>query len=399
MTTADSVSGDTLDAARCTGSQPASPGRILVRVPNWIGDCVMALPALRALRHRHPGARIGILTRGWTARLFAGRELADEVMVLPDTWVTPHLGPRLRAAALLPLARSLRERAFDVAVLLQQGFDAALLLYLAGIPVRVGYAVRGRGPLLTQGVPWRPVQPGMRLHPLLRRLWPREAPQGSRHQAYRYLQLLWRSGLVPPNEPQGDLWEGARLPTAAVDAAAAHALLRAAGIGAKETFLLIDPGTQEETARNWLPERYAAVADGLAGRLGLRTLILGWGPDGVLAEEVRGAMRTEGVVLSGEADLGRTLGLIARCRLLLAADSGPMHLAAALGVPQVALFGSTDPAHTGPLSEVATPLFRPAPCSPCYRQRCPLDRRCWHNLGVDEVLEAATDRLEGMKAR
>jgi len=160
-----------------------------------------------------------------------------------------------------------------------------------------------------------------------------------------------------------------------------------------DSLVIINPGSAYGTAKRWLEDRFAAVADRLASDYGAQILIFGWGADSRLAEQIAARMVNRAVILTGPPDLSRTLGLIAASRLMITSDSGPMHLAAGLNAAQVALFGSTDPVTTGPLSESARVICRSVECSPCHLRRCPIDMRCWSRIEVDEVVEAAARLL------
>ena len=217
------------------------PDKILVRATNWVGDAVMSLPALRALRQRFPQARISILAKPWVADLYRREAFCDEL--IPYT-------PRT-VAEKWSAARALRPRRFDTAILLQNAFEAAAIAYLAGIPERIGYARDGRGFLLTRAIPVP--KPG-------------EIP---RHESFYYLEMLRRAGIVD-EMPQND---SIRLEGAPAARAAGLDRFRQLGLG--EIVIGVSPGAAYGTAKRWLPERFAESANQVASELGASVAIFG----------------------------------------------------------------------------------------------------------------------------
>ena len=196
------------------------------------------------------------------------------------------------------------------------------------------------------------------------------------------------------------LWEqkeyplGIHIAARDADRNAAREMLRSAGIHEGETVVGINPGAFYGAAKRWFPDRYAAVADSLAQENKARIVILGSSSDLRVAEEVAQKMESTPVILAGRTTLGQLMGLIKECRLLITNDSGPMHLAAALDVPQLAIFGSTSEIATGPLSRKARVIKHPVDCNPCFLRDCPTDFRCMKGISVREVLEESRKILE-----
>jgi len=343
---------------------------ILVRGTNWVGDAVMSVPALRLVRARFPSARITLLVRPWVKDVHSAVDFIDELVVYDRG--ASHRGP----AGFLRLARELRRRRFDLALLLQNAFEAALLAWCAHIPLRLGYARDARSWLLT--------------HPC--RIDP---PVRAAHQVYYYLGILSAAGLAPPR-----LWEdkdyrpSIRIGVSDADLQSARRLLAGSGIADGDTLIGLNPGASYGPAKRWLPDRYAALADRIAERYRARIVLFGAAAEREIAGEVARKMRRPAVVLAGRTRLGELMGLIAQCRLLVTNDSGPMHLAAALGVPQVAIFGSSSEVATGPLGPDARIVKHPVGCSPCFLRRCPIDFRCMTRIAVEDVFAAAASQLE-----
>lgn len=324
----------------------SSPSRLLVRAPNWIGDAVLSLAALRDLRRALPQARLAVLARGWVAGLYGAVTEVDEVLV--------SRGIREDAALL--------KGRHDAAVLLPNSFGSALPPFLAGIPERWGYATDGRRLLLTRAA---------RVPADLR----------GRSQVYYYRAMVAGVGLRVSATPDVSL----RCPPAWAE--------KAARLAAGGEWIGLNPGAFYGGAKRWLPERYAAAADGLAAEGGARVVILGGPGERALGETIASAMKTPAVNLCGATTLEELVGVVSRLRLLLTNDSGVMHVAAALGVPLVAVFGPTDWRETAPVSARHTLVREPVPCAPCLLRECPIDHRCMTGVGVDRVVDAARTLL------
>jgi heptosyltransferase II len=324
------------------------PESLLVRAPNWVGDVVLSLPALRDLRRRFPTARLEVLARPWVAGLYRA---------VPDVdAVAESRGHSADVAAV-------RGR-FDLGVLLPNSLGTALVLWRAGVPERWGYATDGRGPLLTRGCR---VPAGVR----------------GRSQVYYYRAMLEGVGLAVEGEPDASL-------TCPEDwAARGEALL-----GEDGPWIGINPGAFYGSAKRWLPERFAAAADLVARRVGAKVAVVGGVAERPLGEAIAAQLRAPSRVLCGETSLGELVGVLSRLRLLLTNDSGPMHLAAALGTPLVAVFGSTDWRETAPVSIRARVVREEAECAPCLLRECPIDHRCMTGVGALPVAAAALELLE-----
>src|SRR5438477_1609635 len=319
----------------------ATCNKIVIRATNWLGDAVMSLPAIRAVRDAFPRAHIAVVARPWVAELYSREPAIDRVIVYP--------GPRWS------FIRQLRSEHFDCAILLQNAFEAALVARLAGIPRRIGYDRDSRGWLLTDAVPV----------PL-----PGEIP---RHERFYYLELLRRAGIVE------------RLPESEA------IRLTGWGAGGGET-LGISPGAAYGNAKRWLPERFAEAAL----RLGGPVAVFGSSAERPLCETVAQAIRRGGGTVhnyAGETTLAQFIEMAAACRLFLTNDSGAMHIASALGVPTVTVFGATDHTTTGPTGPLARVVREPVECSPCLLRECPIDHRCMTGVPAERVTQAARQLL------
>jgi heptosyltransferase-2 len=313
----------------------------------------MALPALESLKENLPESAIYVLAKPWVGPLFEGHPAVDAVLSYRKDAGYPRA-----LLEVLRTASELRRFKFDLAVLFQNAFEAALLAWLAAIPDRLGYNTDGRGLLLS--------------HPVQR---PKEK---SRHQVEYYLGIL-----------QGVNWSvvsrDPKVHVSGTKAEAVRSLLLSNGVSEGDFLLGIAPGATYGPAKRWPPERFAAVADMAAQRWGAKIVVLGSGSERSIGEEVMRAMKSPALNLCGQTGLDEAAAVIRQCRGFVTNDSGLMHLAAALDVPTVAVFGSTDPEATGPRSRKARVVRHPLDCSPCLKPDCADGCPCLRSIGPDEV--------------
>jgi heptosyltransferase-2 len=343
---------------------PAALERISIRATNWLGDAVMSLPAIRAIRQVCPRAEIALVARPSVAALYARESSINRVIPCPSPKT---LGERRAFAA------SLRERHFDAAFLLPNSFDAALTAWLARIPERIGYARDGRSWLLTRAI---------------RRPEPGDIP---RHERFYYLELLRRAGLIE-HFPESSAIRLEGIP-AAREAGAA----RLRELGVEGAGVGVSPGAAYGDAKRWLPERFAESACAVAKALGATVLVFGSAAERELCEAVAAGVRGGGVDarnLAGATTLGEFIDLAAACRLYLTNDSGAMHVASALGVPTVAVFGATDDVTTGPTGPLARVVREHAECSPCLLRNCPIDHRCMTRVTPERVVAVSLELID-----
>ena len=329
--------------------------KILVRAANWVGDAVMSLPALRALRDRFPEAEISILAKPWVADLYRREPFCNHLIPFTATSL----------ASKWTAARDLSPFHFDTAILLQNAFEAAAIAFIARIPQRIGYARDGRSPLLTQAIPVP--RPG-------------EIP---RHERFYYLDLLRRAGILDAM-PANDL---IRLDGAALARNEGAERFRELGLG--DVVIGISPGAAYGSAKRWLPGRFADAANQVAKQLGASVAIFGSQAERDLCAAVAAAIDGPVKNFAGETTLAEFIDLAAACRVYLTNDSGAMHIASALGVPTVAIFGATDDATTGPTGPLARVVREPVECSPCLKRECPIDHRCMTRVDASRVANVA----------
>ena len=325
----------------------------------------MSLPALHALREQFPQAHIAILAKPWVAGLYGREPFCDEV--IPYEPEKGWRGWRERWR----ISQELRRRKFDCALLLQNAFEAAAVAYLARIPVRIGYNRDARGPLLTCAVPTP------------------KAGETPPHQRFYYLELLKRAGLIPGYSREVNVrLSGAK---AAAEEGRLH-------FGISGSIVGVSPGAAYGGAKRWLPERFAEAAVTIAQERGAAAVaVFGSEQEQAVCETVRAGVERGGVKclnFSGKTTLAQFIEMAAACEVYLTNDSGPMHIASALGVPTVAIFGATDDKATGPAGSKSQVVREPVECSPCLLRECPIDHRCMTRVPAQRVVEAAITLLE-----
>jgi heptosyltransferase-2 len=324
-----------------------------------VGDAVMSLPAIRAVREAFPGAQLTVMARATVADLYARETAIDRVM--------------LCAAGRRQSAAELRRERFDCAILLPNSFDAALVAWMGRIPRRIGYSRDGRGWLLTEAIP--PPEPG-------------EIPRPER---FYYLELLRRAGIVHEYPACEDI----RLDGREAARAAGLEALREAGLAAP--VVGVSPGAAYGDAKRWLAERFAETAVLVARAHVASVALFGAAAERELCELVAAAVRADGIpvrTLAGQTSLRQFIDLAAACHLFLTNDSGAMHIAAALEVPTVTVFGATDDTTTGPTGAWSRVVRENVECSPCLLRACPIDHRCMTRVTTQRVAEVALDLLD-----
>jgi heptosyltransferase-2 len=397
------------------------PMNVMIRVPNWVGDAVMAEPALRELRRIFKESHITFIARPSVAGLFDGENLYDDLLPVSTArgWVAS-------TRQFIDEVRAIKEKNFDYAVLLTNSFRTALSARLAGARNLTGYASDGRGALLHTFVP-------------------REPDYGTKHQVFYYLRIATeverrfdKDSRVNFQNPRPQLHTSAQslekarhlLEEEGIDIRSQKSKVRSQkGVGEElsvgsnrqamkdqvslgntlpgsyvqiqnpkskiqNRLVAINPGATNSRAKQWLAEKFAATADRFAECDGFQTLIIGAPGDVEAANQVARLMRTPVANLAGRTTIAELKAVLSLASLVVSNDTGAAHVGAALGVPTVVIFGPTEHFATHPLSDSAAVVRRDVDCSPCMLKDCPIDHRCMTRVQVDDVYEAAKQLLK-----
>jgi heptosyltransferase-2 len=338
-----------------------APRRIVVRAPNWVGDLVMATPALRALRRRFPSASITLLARSSGLKLLDGSPFLDDGIAHPG--------------GVLSAARRVRRGRFDLAVILPNSHSSALETVLGLVPRRVGYDLNLRGLLLTRCR--RPRVTGHRRVPL--------------PMTRSYLDLVALLG-APADDERVEL----HVTPEAEDLATRW--LRERGVDPGRPLLGVAPGASFGPSKRWCEDRFGHAAEALAVPRDLPVVVLGGPGEEKLGARVAMHCRAKVVNPDGAwVDLSTLKALARRCSLVLATDSGTRHVATALGVPVVVLIGPTNPTYTATNLRRTVVLREPVDCAPCHLRECPIDHRCMTRIPAERVVEAGERLLTAVE--
>jgi lipopolysaccharide heptosyltransferase II len=326
--------------------------RILIRASNWLGDSVISVPAVRAMKASRPEAHITVAAPKKIAALWKLVPEVDEIIPIAHR-------------RLFSTVRALRKQAcFDVALLFPNSPRVALETWLAGVPRRVGYRGHFRSWLLTEIVS----KPAKASPP--------------KHQAFHYLRI---AQALDPN--RGD--PNVEAPTVNLP----PSVLPQTSHLEPQTLIGLCPGAEYGPAKRWLPERFAEAAKLIAGPHEVKWILFGTKRDAAAGEMICGSLGDSCVNRIGKTTIDQLIDELRQCRLLLTNDTGTMHLASLIGVPAVAIFGSTEPRLTGPLGEAHIVLRHQVECSPCFLRDCPIDFRCMKAVSVQEVVTAVLSIL------
>jgi heptosyltransferase-2 len=357
------VLGYTRTMQQAPGSEN-TPQNIIIRGPNPVGDLVMATASFADVRRRFPQARITLLVRKAQAQVLQGADYYDE-LVIDDS--------AAGLKSLWRLAANLRRQRFDLAIVFTNSLRTALMLAIARIPVRVGYAKGGQRPLLTLAV-----QPVLQS----RNKWlPTPMPE-------IYARLCAAMGIEP-----GDGWPQLRVTKQCEQRA--EQLRQQLGIQPAEPLIGLVPGASFGQSKLWPPAHFAALADRLSERYGMRTMLFNGPGEDAIARDLVAAMQTRPITTEQPIDLDLLKPFIRDLKLLVTTDSGPRHYATAFRVPTVVVMGPTDPRWSGANLERQEVVRHDVPCGPCHKQVCPLDHRCMIGITPEEVLQ----RIEQLDKR
>jgi len=336
--------------------------RLVVVSPNWLGDAVMALPALADVRRHYPLAHLAVAARESVAPLFTMVAGVDEVITLPGR------GGMGAFSGWQQDASALARGGFDAALLFPNSFATALIASRSGIGERWGFATDWRARFLTRAVP---------------------KPAGPLHQGGYYQALTTALGMAP-GPLHARVWPNTDW---------ARQVLREIGLDLDEPFAVFAPGAAYGRAKQWLPERFAELAHRLIQERGWSVVMVGANADRAVCREIesrlpKGGSRINRLIdFAGKSDLATLAGILAVARAVVSNDSGAMHLAGAVGTHVVAMFGATNETRTSPLpagAEAPAPtiLTHSVFCRPCMLRECPIDHRCMRGITVERALES-----------
>ena len=334
--------------------------RILIVEVNWLGDVLFSTVAIKAIKEKHPDCFLACMVVKRCAQVLENNPSVDEVIVFDEK------SSHKSSFSKIKFMFSLRERKFDAVFLFHRSFTRALICYLAGIKRRIGYYRKKTAFLLTDKI---------------------EMPDNGLHRAEYYISLIDKVG-IEAKDKNYEFFTTSQAEQEVVK------LLAKDHITKEDNYIVINPGGNWDPKR-WPAENYARLADKMMQELKYKIVISGAKKDIVLSQEISSEIKNEVVVLAGKTDLNELGALLKRASVVISADSGPMHLASALGTPVVAIFGPTSPQVTGPYNKKAQHIIlrKDVGCLvPCYEVDCP-DNKCMKAVTVDEVFNAVKKTL------
>jgi len=334
------------------------PQRVLVKEVNWLGDLVFSLPAVKAVRQAYPNAHLAVLIKRELAGFFDGARWIDEVMPY-------RIAPRLAGVAdRWRVVTAIRARQFDLAIVLPRSFEAAFWVALAGVPCRAGFAADARGPLLTHSVT-------------------RPSSVPAQHQMYEYLHLLRATLHIDSDAPDThlDIHEPHR--------ERMRAWLQQTRRRPQDRLIALATAAAYGPAKEWPESHFGILIDQLAEHHGVECVLVGAPSERAKSERIAAGSRHGALVAAGETTVGELIALLSLCDGFAGNDSGSLHVAAAVGIPTLGLYGSTNPARTGPLGARTATIYRQIECAPCLERTCRFGHyRCLTQIGPDDVITA-----------
>jgi heptosyltransferase-2 len=337
------------------------PENIIVRMPNWLGDLVMATPVLANLRERYKLARITAMCQSGVGKLIEHDPHIDELFVFnkPSGW--------LHRDEYRNIITPLQHGKYDLGVLLTNSFSSTFRFWKGSVKNRIGFSKNMRCLFLNKAVPF-----------------PKNLEK--QHLVQTYQMLLAPLGIEETHTAP-------KLYITDNEVLAAKMMLEKYGVQNDNIIIGINPGAAYGSAKCWLPERFKEVTEKLLTDPQVRVVYFGDKVGAPLVNEICNGFDGRVLNMAGKTSLRELMALISLCRVFLTNDSGPMHIASALETPLVALFGSTSDVKTGPYSG-GTVIHKHVSCSPCYKRVCPIDFKCMKQIGVDEVYQTIKERKE-----
>jgi len=339
--------------------------KIVVRGTNWVGDAVMTIPALRELRRVFPDSEITLHTRSWAQGIFQDADFIDEIL--------PFEPEKSDLKTVFAQAKIWREKKFDLAVILPNSFQSALISKLGKAEMRVGYATDKRSFLLTGALPV-------------------PAWKNERHEIFYYLNIIaeiekifFGETKVWENEPQFNLNVSEEKKNLA------RKILSENRVDLSKKIVALATGSTNSRAKRWQTESFAKLNDKISSQLNANVILIGSEDELDISLEVAEKSKIKPIILTGKTTLAEVASILSICDLLVSNDTGPAHISAALGTKTLVIFGPTNPRTTQPWnSEI---VYKNVECSPCMLRDCPIDHRCMTRISVQEVFEIAKEKL------
>lgn len=336
--------------------------RVLVFGPSWLGDVVMAIPVFRDLRRAYPDVKITVLARSAVAGLYSCIPEVDDVVLYRRQ---KGLSKLVYYAELIG---ELQKTRADLALILPRSFGSAWTALLTDVPKRIGYASAGRNLLLTEAVP-------------------REEHLLKTHRVHYMQHLLGSLGIATSDEPPV-------LSVTPEGEADAQELLEPLAEMGDGPVVILNPGANYGTAKQWPEDRYAQLGRELRREYDARLVMVGAGGDRDVCDRIRHDIDKDAVLdVTGQTSLPALVSVIRRADLMVTNDTGAMHVAAAVPIPVIAVFGSTDPITTGPYGAGHEVVIDPVDCAPCLLRTCPIDHRCMVRIDPGRVMELCRTKL------
>ncbi|MEP6923830.1 MAG: lipopolysaccharide heptosyltransferase II [Pyrinomonadaceae bacterium] len=335
--------------------------RVVVRGTNWVGDAVMSVPALRELRRVLPNAHITLCTRGWAEGIFADADFIDQILTYDKK------GNSINSV--FKQAKKWRGYKFDLAILLNNAFESALLAQIGGAQQRIGYRIDGRGFLLTDALSI-------------------PAWKDKRHEVFYYLNIIAQLEIKLFGETR--VWE--RDPDILINVSesrknAARKFLAESGVDLTRKIIALCPGSTNSRAKRWQTESYSKLADLLQENLNASVVLIGSPDELEVSNDVCEKSTTKPILLTGKTSLSEAVAALSVVNLLVTNDTGPAHIAPAVGTKTIVIFGPTTPETTRPFSDLAEIIVKPPGCAPCMLRDCPIDHRCMTAIKPFEIFK------------
>jgi heptosyltransferase-2 len=333
-----------------------------VRGVNWVGDTVLTYPTVQQLKILFPHSHLAILVTSALVDLWKTFPYVNEIIPFQKKKGIGSFWEDLN------ISESLKERKFDLAVILPRSFRSAFQIYLARIPIRIGYQDEGRSFFLTHGI--------------------RRTKEILRSHRVQYFKKI--------TEPLGKVgnFPSPRIFLREEDRRWARQVLMDLNLFDGRPLIGMNPGATYGLAKCWHPERFGELGRRIFNEWNASILLFGKEEEQPIAREILQHLKGRGINLAGKTNLLQLAALLECCQLLVTNDTGTMHVATAVGTPVVALFGSTDPLITGPWGDGHVVIRKDVPCGPCLKRICPTDHRCMELITVDEVEEAVYSRMK-----